>query len=280
MKRAIVVALVSCGLAFAARAQERVEVPSLAHGDAAAVALTAHWFASKSEDRRPAIVLLHGCGGPYDRQGRLSARMRDYAAMLNAEGWHALVLDSFSARGVHELCTQRFDARTIDQSQRRLDALGALQWLATRADVDASRLALLGWSHGGSSVLAATNRRHKTVAQAPVMPRAAVAFYPGCSAELKRGHDSSAPLLLLVGASDDWTPAQPCVDFAARSNGHVRAVEYPDSFHGFDGSAPPRVRKDVPNGVKPGQGVTVGANAAAREASRGELLAFLRSELR
>jgi dienelactone hydrolase len=268
--------LSACALGVAA--EQRVDVPTA--DTSASTALVGHWFAAEGSARRPAVVLLHGCGGPYDKQGRVSQRLRDYAALLNAEGWHALVLDSWSSRGVRELCTQRLGERTATQANRRLDALGALQWLARRNDVDAQRLVLLGWSNGGSTVLAATNRRVPAVANASVVPRAAVAFYPGCEADLRRGHDSSAPLLLLVGASDDWTPAAPCVDLASHSKGRGRVVLYEGAYHGFDGSAPLRVRKDVPNGVKPGQGVTVGGNAAAREASRREMLDFLRAELK
>ena len=83
----------------------------------------------------------------------------------------------------------------------------------------------------------------------------------------------------LVGERDDWTAAAPCVELAARSGGAMRTVVYPDAFHGFDGSAAPRMRRDVPNGVNPGQGVTVGANPAAREASQREMLTFLRERL-
>jgi dienelactone hydrolase len=264
--------------ALGAAAEQRVEVPTADSSTSAP--LVGHWFAAEGAARRPAVVLLHGCGGPYDKQGRLSQRLRDYAALLNAEGWHALVLDSLSSRGIRELCTQRIGERTVTQSNRRLDALGALQWLALRSDVDPQRLALLGWSNGGSTVLAATNRRVSAVANANIAPRAAVALYPGCETDLRRGHDSSAPLLLLVGASDDWTPAASCVDLAAQSLGRSRVVVYEGAYHGFDDNAPLRVRKDVPNGVKPGQGVTVGGNAAAREASQREMLEFLRTELK
>ena len=114
-----------------------------------------------------------------------------------------MVLDSFAARGVRELCTQPTSERSVKQAHRRLDALGALRWLAAQREVDASRLALLGWSNGGSTVLAATNRKVAVVAQAGIVPRAAVAFYPGCEMEARRGHDSRATLLLLAGASDD-----------------------------------------------------------------------------
>lgn len=276
MRRLSALLLSVCALG--ATAEQRVDVSTM--DTSAAAPLVGHWFAAESTARRPAVVLLHGCGGPYDKQGHLSQRLRDHAALLNAEGWHALVLDSWSSRGVRELCTQRLGERTLTQANRRLDALGALQWLARRDDVDAQRLALLGWSNGGSTVLAATNKLVPAVANAGIAPRAAVAFYPGCETELRRGHDSSAPLLLLVGASDDWTPAAPCADLAAQSKGRSRAVMYEGAYHGFDGSAPLRVRKDVPNGVKPGQGVTVGGNAAAREASQREMLDFLRTELK
>ena len=39
--------------------------------------------------------------------------------------------------------------------------------------------------------------------------------------------------------------------------------------------APVRLRKDVPNGVNPGQGVHVGGNAAAWRASRDRVVRFL-----
>jgi dienelactone hydrolase len=57
-------------------------------------------------------------------------------------------------------------------------------------------------------------------------------------------------------------------------------VVYPGAYHGFDSMAPLRVRKDVPNGVQPGQGVTAGGDPAARDAARMEMLAFLREQLR
>ena len=269
----------ACWLASAALAQERVDVPSLERRGGAAVLLSADWFTAQGSGARPAIVMLHGCGGAFDARGRLSARMREYAALFNTEGWHALVLDSLTARGERELCTQKIGTRRITQAQRRLDALGALQWLAARGDVDAKRMALVGWSNGGSTVLAATNRRQRDVAAAGVPPRVAVAFYPGCDAELARGHDTTAPLLLLVGASDYWTLAAPCIALAERGGAAVRSVVYPGAFHGFDGTAPLRVRRQVPGGVNPGRGVTVGGDAAAREGSQREMLGHLRAHL-
>lgn len=279
LRRAIAVGLLAAALAV--QAQTRVDPPSLDRRDGGPVALVGHWFAATAagEGPSPAVLLLHGCGGAYDAKGRVSRRLRDYAALINAQGWHALVLDSLTPRGVSELCTQRNGARPVTQVHRRLDALGALAWLARQPEVDASRLALVGWSNGGSTVLAATNRRQTDVARSPIRARAAVAFYPGCTAELARGHEPDAPTLVLVGERDDWTAAAPCVELAARSEGAMRSVVYPGAFHGFDGTAAPRLRRDVPGGVNPGQGVTVGGNPAAREASRREMLAFLHERL-
>jgi len=258
-----------------------LSVPSLEQRGGQALPLRAYWYAAEAPGARPAVVLLHGCGGPYDGRGKLSVRMRDYSALLNQQGWHVLVLDSLSARGETELCTQRIGTRAVTMANRRLDVLGALSWLAQRGDVDAARLALLGWSNGGSTVLAATNLAHAEVAQASPRPRAAVAFYPGCEAELKRGYTPAAPLQLLVGAADDWTPAEPCAALvaAAKPEPQLQLHSYAGAYHGFDSSAPVKLRKDVPNGVHPGQGVHVGGNAAAREASRAQMLAFLKAQL-
>jgi dienelactone hydrolase len=259
-----------------------VQLPSLDAPGGTPVVLKGHWFAAPGTAAAPAMVLMHGCGGAYDRRGRLGDRYTGMAARLNAMGVHVLVTDSFGPRQEKEICTQRTGQRRIDQSHRRRDALGALQWLAARAEVDASRLGLLGWSNGGSTVLAALNLRHREVAAAPVRPSLAVAFYPGCEAELGRGFEPSATLLMQLGEADDWTPAAPCKALAAAvSKGPIPQWDaYAGAHHGFDGTAPLRHRADVPNGVHPGQGVHVGAHPVARAAAAVRVDTFIRETWR
>ncbi len=267
--------LVFSALAALASAQERVSFPSFDGAGNAPVVLTGHFFAAATAPA-PAIAMFHGCGGAYDKSGALAQRLREYAELFNGLGMHVLVVDSLTPRYEKELCTQRTGKRRVTQANRRLDALGAVAYLADRADVDASRIGLIGWSNGGSTVLSATNLRHPDVAAAIAKPAFAIAFYPGCEAELKRGYSPSAPLLMLVGQIDDWTPPAPCVALA-RSVREMRPeiVVYSGAWHGFDSSAPVRVRKDVPNGVNPGQGVHVGGNPAAWRASRDRVVRFL-----
>jgi dienelactone hydrolase len=143
--------------------------------------------------------------------------------------------------------------------------------------VDAARIVVLGWSHGGSAVLAALNHR---LGPQSLQARAAIAFYPGCSPYARRPglYLPVAPLLILIGELDDWTPATPCVELA-KWTPKVLVRVYPGSYHSFDDpSSPVRVRHDVPTAR--GSGVTVGSNPAARKAAYEEMLQFLERELR
>jgi dienelactone hydrolase len=179
-------------------------------------------------------------------------------------------------RGERELCTQRIGTRSVTQANRRLDALAALTWLALRDDVDDRRIGLLGWSNGGSTVLAATNLRQRDVAAHAVRPAFAIAFYPGCEAELNRGYEPGSRLLMLVGEADDWTPAAPCRSLVQSAAEPKPVIEsYAGAYHGFDSDLPVRLRRDVPGGVNPGQGVHVGGDPQALKMSRERLLRFL-----
>jgi dienelactone hydrolase len=231
---------------------------------------------------RPALLLLHGCGGVFGRGQQLADRYTELAGRLAMLGVQALVVDSLTPRGERELCTQRVGQRKTTQVQRRRDALAALQWLAAQPGVDRSRIGILGWSNGGSTVLAATNLAHVEVARAHVRPSLAVAFYPGCETELQRGYRPSAPLLMLLAEADDWTLAAPCKSLATQALGvpHPQWVSYEGAHHGFDSTAPVRFRSDVPNGPAGSGGVHVGGQPLARQLAAQQLQAFLQQHWR
>jgi dienelactone hydrolase len=265
-------------------APKSVELPSWDRQGVLAIQLAAQWFAApmRGDERYPAVLLLHGCGGLWNRaRNRIDPRIQAMADRLNGMGFHALALDSLTPRGESEICTQKVGARAVTQRNRRLDALAALVWLAEQPGVDGRRLGMIGWSNGGSTVLAASNARRPEVRAAAVKASWVAAFYPGCESDLKSGYEATAPMLLLVGADDDWTPPKPCQDLAEASKGRPIEIEietYAGAVHGFDGLAPVRLRKDVPNGVHPGQGVHVGGHAPSREAALQRLDSFIQHQ--
>jgi len=245
--------------------------------------------------RLPAVIAMHGCGGMYSssklRRESLSARHQIMADLLVAEGYAVLFPDSFSSRGFEEICTIENRKRTITQKQRRLDAQGALAWLQSRNDILPDKIAILGWSHGASAVLASLNSKQPSVAtwsfRTPPAPyfRAGVAFYPGCRESLNSntGYSLAAPITFFIGGSDDWTAPEPCVELVANlktAGENASITVYPDAHHGFDGpSSQPRKHLEVPNGVNPGRGVTTVSNPAARADAYAKLKVFLRKHL-
>ena len=80
----------------------------------------------------------------------------------------------------------------------------------------------------------------------------------------------------MIGEADDWTPAAPCRALADAAGPAVRYIGYAGAYHGFDGNGPVKLRTEVPNGVRPGQGVHLGGDPAAREDSRRQLVDWLR----
>jgi dienelactone hydrolase len=184
----------------------------------------------------PAIVALHGCAGLYGRRGDLSPRHADWAQLLTAQGYLVLFPDSFGSRGAGPQCKVR-ERATRPAKERTADAIAAKAYLASRSDVKPNAISLLGWSNGAATVLYAVGRARPGTGATPDFA-SAVAFYPGCRLPAKRGDwHTTTPLLILIGASDDWTPVKPCEALAERAKAGgepVSIVVYPDAYHDFD----------------------------------------------
>ena len=235
------------------------------------------------EARRGTVIALHGCGGLYatsgTRKGQLNARHQGMADLLIGEGYSVVFPDSLTPRGETELCTQKIGTRKIDQTQRRADTLAAVAWVAAQPWAEPGRVALLGWSHGGSAVLASTDASRADVRVQTVKPAVAVAFYPGCAAANRAGYKPNAPLVLMLGEKDDWTPPEPCMALGQAVGAEVNV--FADSYHDFDNPVGTvRLRKDVPNGVNPSQGVHAGPNPVAREQAYARLKVLLAAALK
>lgn len=233
----------------------------------------------KNDQPRPVVVALHGCGGLYatsgSNEGKLNARHKGMGQLIVDNGYSIVFPDSFTTRGETSLCSQKLNARRINQSHRSNDVDGVLHWLSSQSWVDATQIALLGWSHGGSAVLRSTDANRHNVSNRRIQPMVAVAFYPGCVDALKGDYRPQVPLVMMLAELDDWTPPGPCIQLAKNTGAEIHL--YPNSYHDFDnpvGSV--RLRSDVPNGVNPGQGVHVGRNPVTGPQAWAQLLVALR----
>ena len=226
--------ILSLGVALLCAASARAESPQRVTFAGAGVTLEGWLYGAGGEGRHPAIVALHGCAGLEDKNGAPSARHDDWGQRLSARGYVVLFPDSFASRGLGPQCKNE-DRELSPGRERVADAAAALRFLTARPDVDAKAISLLGWSNGGSAALYAVEPKN---APKDVDFARAIAFYPGCRLPLESGRWSARlPLLVLIGAADDWTPAAPCqklIDQARAAGENVDIIVYPAAYHDFD----------------------------------------------
>lgn len=245
--------------------------------------LRAQWFAPPADKASgAAAILLHGCGG-LGAKRQLNARHKAAKDWLLERGIAVVFPESFTSRRFEEVCTVKMQSRTIRQIDRVQDVIATHVWLKAQPGIDAKKIVLWGWSHGGSTVLnTVTHKAPLGDFSDDVKFVDAIAFYPGCSPFAKDSAPQkiSSPLTVLMGDADDWTPAAPCSTFAARLKNNDQPVSltlYPGAFHDFDNPAGKfRVRADVPNGINKEKGVTVGPDPKAREDAMARIDALLR----
>ncbi len=239
-------------------------------------AIDGYFYAAKtaSSPKAPVIVALHGCGGMLEKRGLPNQRTRNYAQFFASQGWHVLFLDSLTARGVSTVCG---GSQRVTQAERVADVQAAVDYLAKHEQVDAIRIGILGFSHGGTATLLSSDAS----VSYGMAPRAFVAMYPGCGeTNAKRIQwQPVRPVLMQLGGADDWTSPVPCQQLAEQWKDVVKQDTYPDAHHGFDsdGTTLRAVQLDTPKGKKT---VHTGGNPAAKAASQAKMIAFFKDHFK
>lgn len=106
------------------------------------------------EGRFPVVLMLHGCGGarPF---------ISNMAEVAVGAGAAAVIIDSYTPRRISQLAayaTVCTGAR-LHGRERAGDLYAAMAWTRAQPWADPNRIAAMGWSHGGWTILDALSLR-------------------------------------------------------------------------------------------------------------------------
>ncbi len=176
----------------------------------------------------PCIVMCHGSYG-------WRSHHLDYADMFHAMGIATFRPHSFEARGTLEVSTTQID---VTMAMMICDAYGALELLSMHPQIESTRVAVAGWSLGGGmAVYSAWTPLIEKLGKNGLGFAAHMPVYPACHIKTEDDRWSSAPMCILMGEAEDYTPAAPAIEMVDDINahgGHAEIILYPDSYHSFD----------------------------------------------
>jgi dienelactone hydrolase len=197
---------------------------------------------AQGQGKLPTVILMHGSGG-------ISGNVPFWQRELNAIGINTLTIDGMTGRGLIGVGTNQ---AVLGRLNFIVDIYRSMAVLADHPRVDASRIAVMGFSRGGQAALYASLARfHKQWNQSGVEIQAYIPFYPDCATTYQSDSDVvDKPIRIFHGAPDNYNPIATCKAYMARLKEAKRDVvltEYPNAQHAFDnpiGSATPIPAKD------------------------------------
>ena len=157
----------------------------------------------------------------------------EYLDMYQKAGFATFELKSFKSRDIESTVGSQVEVTT---AMMILDAYRALEKLSEHPSIDKNKVSITGWSLGGavslfSAWLPIKNAITKKVSFASHLP-----IYPPCFVDPENTDFTDAPIHILIGENDNWTPAKPCTEFVKKINkkGNVGLTIYPNAHHSFD----------------------------------------------
>lgn len=159
-----------------------------------------------------------------------------YARELTKVGAAALIIDSFSSRG---LTDSLYDQSVLEQWDVENDAVAGLAELVADGRFIPDRIAIMGVSKGGTVAMdTALKIRRKWMGIDNIAFAAHIAISPDCTWITRNAQTTGAPILFMLAELDDQTPAKPCVAEALRiknaGNERVETKVYKGAHHAWE----------------------------------------------
>lgn len=202
--------------------------------------LPALLYRPSGEGPFPVIVALAGCKGLKKESGGVRSSWEAWGQRLSKAGFAVLFPDNRASSEVQcrdKRSAHREKAPQVSPDRERVaDVRTARDWLQQQSFARKDRIALLGWDSGAVAVLWAVRPNLEPDDERPDFRSAAV-FYPGCQRLNDTAWSARVPTLILVGASDDLTPAKTCEQMVAGARGRsagTTLVKYRGAHHAFD----------------------------------------------
>ena len=150
-----------------------------------------------------AVVIAHGSGGVND-------------SLLP---WKKYFLDRGYAVAIPDSYTNRIAGNVLENQTRLhaylhiVDVVALSAVLKKNPLIDPKKVVVIGFSRGGIAALNSSFKPFYQPVSGESEPFAAhIAFYPACNYPYMTQKFSAAPVLVLLGGKDDFTPSKFCVE--------------------------------------------------------------------
>ncbi len=177
------------------------------------------------EKKFPLVIGVAGSEGWRDHH-------YDYLKMYQKSGFATFELNSFKSRNIESTVGTQNE---VTVAAIVVDAYKALETLSKHPLIIKEKISITGWSLGGGVTLFSAWNPIKEILGNNIQFASHLAFYPPCFFDFENLDFSDVPIHILIGESDDWTPAKPCVEFVDKlERKNINITVYKDSHHGFD----------------------------------------------
>ena len=200
----------------------------------------------KLTERLPAVVLLHGGGGP-------RASVKYWSKILRKIGLVTFVVDSNTARGCPSSTPGTCKNYSLNQGMANIvDAYRSLELLSTHPLIDPDRIAVMGFSVGGkASLYSSVKRFQKMWGNSGLEFAAYVPFYPACNITFDQEENiSDQPIRIFYGEKDEWSSPTPCEKYVNRlykAGKDITITIYPGAHHNFDAKGDSGAPSSIPS---------------------------------